>query len=272
MKTLGQILALLASCAAFAALPVPTDEQIKARHADIEELTRGDYALLDRGRATNAEVGAALLGYARNAEDQVSVFILNRAAFRQFVLGADIAAASNLYERVLRSSGAEYAQALARFSAQKFLRLVQQRKAGAKELQDRLTAVEKRVCNLEAARALAEKHPDDLELREKFAAALALAGDWPGALVQFSRLDGRVGELGLFERRYPRTGVTRLTTADVADHWWSYPERARLGAQDAREFRLRAAKWYRLAVANGALLGMRSQIAKKRIQEAEGDR
>lgn len=271
MKTSVQILVLLAACAALAAAPVPTDAQLEERRADIEELTRSDYAALDKGKMTHAELGASLLDYAKNAEDPSDVFMLRRAAFRQYVLGGDVPAASNLYERIVRGSGAEYAQALARFSARQVGKLVQSRKDGAKELMDRLTAVEKRVRNVEAARALAEQTPDDLALREKFAAALALAGDWPAALVQYSRLGGRVGELGLFERRYPRTGVTLLTTADVADHWWSYPEEARLGADDAREFRLRAAKWYRLAVANGVLRGVRRQIAEKRVQEAEAE-
>lgn len=99
--------------------------------------------------------------------------------------------------------------------------------------------------------------------------ALVALGDWPGALVQFSRLEGRDRELALFERRYPRTGVTRLTTADVADRWWSYPETTGLGSADAAAFRLRAAKWYRLAVTNGVLRGVRRQIAEKRVRETE---
>lgn len=270
MRRRFQILAVLLALSARAATPVPSEAQLEERRADVEELTRSDYAALDKGRMTHAELGASLLDYARNADDPASVFLLRRAAFRQYVLGGDVGAASNLYERIVRGNGAEYAQALARFSARQAAKLASSRREGARELMDRLTSVEKRVRNVEAARLLAEQSPDDLAARERYAAALAVVGDWPAALVQFSRLGGRPGELGLFERRYPRTGVTLLTTADVADRWWSYPEGAKLSAEEAREFRLRAAKWYRLAVTNGVLRGVRRQIADKRVQEAEG--
>ena len=270
MRTSLQIPLLLAAFAALAATPVPTDAQLEARRADVEELTKSDYAALDRGRMTHAELGSALIGYAKNADDPASVFLLRRAAFRQFVLDGDVGSATNLYERLLRANGAEYAQALARFSVRQANKLVASRKEGAREMMDRLTAVEKQVRNVEAARQVAERSPDDLAAREKFAVALAAAGDWPAALVQFSHLGGRVGELGMFERRYPRTGVTLLTTADVADHWWSYPESARLTAEEAHAFRLRAARWYVQAVTNGVLRGVRRQIAEKRVQEARG--
>ena len=265
-----QILGFAVACAASAATPVPTEAQLEARRADVEELTKSDYAALDRGRKTHAELGAALLGYAKDAGDPASVFLLRRAAFRQYVVDGDVGAATNLYERIARAHGAEYAQALARFSVRQANKLVAARREGAKEMMDRLTAVEKRVRNVEAARRVSEQAPDDLAACEKYAVALAVLGDWPAALVQFSRMGGRVGELGMFERRYPRTGVTLLTTADVADHWWSFPESAHLAPDDARAFRLRAAHWYGLAVTNGVLRGVRRQIAEKRVQEARG--
>ena len=265
-----QILGCLAACAVSFAAPVPSDAQLEERRADVEELTKSDYAALDRGKLTHAELAASLLGYAKDAGDPASVFLLRRAAFRHYVIEGDVASATNLYERIARAQGAEYAQALARFSVRHAGKLVALRKDGAKEMMDRLTAVEKQVRNVEAARLVSEQAPDDLVAREKYAVALAVLGDWPGALAQFSRLGGRVGELGMFERRYPRTGVTMLTTADVADHWWSYPETARLPASATREFRLRAAHWYGLAVTNGVLRGVRRQIAEKRVQEACG--
>lgn len=271
MKRRGQILALglATALAAWAVVPVPTDEALEATRAGVEELTRSDYAALERGRMTHDELAGSLLDYARNAEDATAVYLLRRAAFRQYLTGGNIAAAEALYDRMTRVGGVEYAQALARFSSRALSRQATAKVAGAKEFLGRLAVVEKKVRAVEAARATAGQTPDDPAVCERYAVALVALGDWPGALVQFSRLEGRDRELALFERRYPRTGVTRLTTADVADRWWSYPETAGLPAPDAAAFRLRAAKWYRLAVTNGVLRGVRRQIAEKRVQETE---
>ena len=272
MKGRGQFLAcaLAASLAAGAAsLPVPGDEALEAVRADVEELARGDYAALERGGMTHAELAASLLDYARNAEDPAAVYLLRRAAFRQHLAGGGVAAAEALYDRMAREGGLEYAQAIARFSSRALARQVAAKTPGAKAFSARLAAAEKRVRAVEAARADAEQTPDDLAARERYAASLAVLGDWSGALAQFARLGGREGALALFERRYPRTGVTRLTTADVADRWWSYAETAGLPASDAAPFRRHAAAWYRLAVTNGVLRGVRRQIAEKRALEAE---
>ena len=271
MKRHGQIFALALACAlaAGAVVPVPTDEALEATRAGVEELTRSDYAALERGRMTHDELAGSLLDYARNAEDAAAVYLLRRAAFRQYLTGGNIAAAEALYDRMTRVCGVEYAQALARFSSRALSRQATAKAAGAKEFLGRLAVVEKKVRAVEAARATAEQAPDDPAVCERYAVALVALGDWPGALVQFSRLEGRDRELALFERRYPRTGVTRLTTADVADRWWSYPETTGLGSADAAAFRLHAAKWYRLAVTNGVLRGVRRQIAEKRVRETE---
>ncbi len=252
------------------AASVPTDAELEKVRADVEELTKTDYAALKSGRMTNVELAASLLDYAKNAENPAVVYLLQRAAFRQYVQGKDIPAATRHYDRMMRRNGALYAQSLARLSAGVLSRQALANVAGARELMDRLTATEKKVRNAEAARVLAERKPVDLGAVEKYGVALAVLDDWPAALVEFSRLPGRDRELALFERRYPRTGVTLLTTADVADHWWSYPETAALSAGEAAVFRRRAAKWYRLAVTNGVLRGVRRQIAEKRVQEAEG--
>ena len=271
MKRRGQILALglATALAAWAVVPVPTDEALEATRAGVEELTRSDYAALERGRMTHDELAGSLLDYARNAEDATAVYLLRRAAFRQYLTGGNIAAAEALYDRMTRVGGVEYAQALARFSSRALSRQATAKTTGAKEFLGRLAVVEKKVRAVEAARTAAEQAPDDPAVCERYAVALVALGDWPGALVQFSRLEGRDRELALFERRYPRTGVTRLTTADVADRWWGYPETAGLGSADAAAFRLRAAKWYRLAVTNGVLRGVKRQIAEKRVQETE---
>lgn len=271
MRAFLQIIgvAAVAFSAAGAILPIPAEPALEQARAGVEELTKSDYALLERGKMTHAQLAQNLQDYAAKAEDPASVYLLRRAAFRQYLQGGDIPAAEKLYDRFTRVGGQVYAQEIARFSVRMLSRQVSSKTAGAKEFMDRLTVVDKKVRNAEAARMIAEKTPTDLAATEKYAASLVAIDDWQNALVQFTRLGGRERELALFERRYPRTGVTRLTTADVADRWWGYPESAPIPADEAAAFRVRAAKWYRLAITNGVLRGVKRQIAEKRIQETE---
>lgn len=262
-------MAVIAFSAVGAILPVPTEQALEQARAGVEELTKSDYASLERGKVTHVELAQTLQDYAAKAEDPASVYLLRRAAFRQYLQGGDVPAAEKLYDRLTRIAGQVYAQEMARFSVRMLSRQVSSKTAGAKEFMDRLTLVDKKVRNAEAARLIAEKAPTDLSAAEKYGAALVAIDDWQNALIQFTRLEGRNRELALFERRYPRTGVTRLTTADVADRWWGYPEAAAIPADEAAAFRLRAAKWYRLAITNGVLRGVKRQIAEKRIQETE---
>ena len=271
MRTFLQIIgvAAVALSAAGAILPIPDEPALEQARAGVEELTKSDYASLERGKTTHAQLAQTLQDYATKAEDPASVYLLRRAAFRQYLQGGEIPAAEKLYDRLTRSAGQVYAQEIARFSVRMLSRQVSSKTAGAKEFMDRLTVVDKKVRNAEAARLVAEKTPTDLAAAERYAASLVAIDDWQNALIQFTRLEGRNRELALFERRYPRTGVTRLTTADVADRWWGYPEAAAIPADEAAAFRLRAAKWYRLAITNGVLRGVKRQIAEKRIQETE---
>ena len=271
MRAFLQIIgvAAVAFSAAGAILPIPAEPALEQARAGVEELTKSDYALLERGKMTHAQLAQNLQDYAAKAEDPASVYLLRRAAFRQYLQGGDIPAAEKLYDRFTRVGGQVYAQEIARFSVRMLSRQVSSKTAGAKEFMDRLTVVDKKVRNAEAARMIAEKTPTDLAATERYAASLVAIDDWQNALVQFTRLGARERELALFERRYPRTGVTRLTTADVADRWWGYPESATIPADEAAAFRVRAAKWYRLAITNGVLRGVKRQIAEKRIQETE---
>ena len=102
MKRHGQIFALALACAlaAGAVMPVPTDEALEATRAGVEELTRSDYAALERGRMTHDELAGSLLDYARNAEDAAAVYLLRRAAFRQYLTGGNIAAAEALNDEI----------------------------------------------------------------------------------------------------------------------------------------------------------------------------
>ncbi len=84
-------------------------------------------------------------------------------------------------------------------------------------------------------------------------------GDWKRAIDEFAKLDSKAGQSAKSERD-SRGG---LTSAEVADFWWTYP-----GIKDSNgitAFQRHAAEWYSAALKDGSLNGLRRNLAEKRV-------
>ena len=269
----------LRGTALFLALPlvllgtsVPTDEEQEKARPDVEELTKADYQALRAGVQSHAVLATALAGYARQSDvDPAARYLLLRASFRQFVNGGEIDAAERMYDGARKRDGVAYALSLARFSASQLNKCLSSRTPGAKEFLDRLAVDDRREKTVENLQMQVAEVPDDAALRGRLAAAFVAQDDWESALSEFERCGSEAAEVVRFERDYPRTGLSRRTTADVADFWWREADAAAAGASEsAQAFRSRAVKWYGLAVTNGVLRGVKRQIAEKRIESGLG--
>lgn len=86
---------------------------------------------------------------------------------------------------------------------------------------------------------------------------------------EFAQGGGKIAEIAVWENKYPETGLSELTTATVADFWWGWPETTKAAADVERACHAHAAGWYRVAIDNGALTGLKKTLAEKRIKEAE---
>ena len=104
---------------------------------------------------------------------------------------------------------------------------------------------------------------------ERHGCALAAKEQWNYAFMAFKRCGGRLSEIVDWEKSYPATGVTELTTDAVGDFWWSKAEEHADNPKVAAALRVHAAKWLKEALKNGSVRGLKKTLAERRIAEAE---
>ena len=110
-----------------------------------------------------------------------------------------------------------------------------------------------------------------VELHERIGLAFASKGQWDFAFTEFGKAGGRIAEIVDWEKAYPATGVTELTTDAVGDFWWSKAEEHTDKPKVAAALRVHAAKWLREALKNGSVRGLKKTLAERRIAEVEKD-
>ena len=90
----------------------------------------------------------------------------------------------------------------------------------------------------------------------QYAETLALLGDWKGALAEFSKVSGEVGRLA----KGDADGTAGA--AELGDFWWDYKTSYTGGEPTFRE---RAANYYRKAIADGKLDGLKRTLVEQRL-------
>ena len=83
-----------------------------------------------------------------------------------------------------------------------------------------------------------------------------LQGDWKGALAEFSKVSGEVGRLA----KGDADGTAG--TAELGDFWWDY-KTSYAGGESI--FRERAANYYRKAIADGKIDGLKRTLVEQRL-------
>ena len=90
----------------------------------------------------------------------------------------------------------------------------------------------------------------------QYAETLALQGDWKGALAEFSKVSGEVGRLA----KGDADGTA--SKAELGDFWWDY-KTSYAGGESV--FRERAANYYRKAIADGKVDGLKRTLVEQRL-------
>lgn len=252
-----------------AASVIPSETDLDKERADVETLTKDDFTKLKSGQATHAETAQSLLAYAKTAETPAAHYLLVRAAFRQFLLGEDLSRAVSLFDELSKTQSTAYALEVARFSASSLNKMFEKKVDGIKAFMERLADTDRKVKNLEALKAQLETTPEDGILRTKLGVVSLSLGEWNDSLRCFSFLTNRLGEVAQYELNYPLTGLTTLTSADVADFWWNLADEDVQFKEYQSACRAHAAYWYRQAVTNAVLRSLKKTIALKRAAEIE---
>ena len=240
---------------------IPTPDEIKAVMPKIDELTRDDFAALKAKKKTNVETADALLGYVDRDVDTASKYLFRQMAFRQYVLGAAVDKADELYSAVRGEDGIEYALGVAETSRQKLTG------NAAKALKERILSDEKTVKDITAIKAKLAKTPSGEKLRMQLAFAYVACGDWESALFAFRECPGEIAKVAAWELSEEKKGD--YDDAKVAGFWWSLAEEKSNRKPVAESMKIHAANWYKKAVALGIIIGLDAKVANRRIEECE---
>ena len=90
----------------------------------------------------------------------------------------------------------------------------------------------------------------------QYAETLALLGDWKRALAEFAKVNGEVGRLA----KADADGTA--SAAELGDFWWDYKTSYSGGEVVFRE---RAADYYRKAIADGKIDGLKRTLVEQRL-------
>ncbi|MBP5320095.1 MAG: SUMF1/EgtB/PvdO family nonheme iron enzyme [Kiritimatiellae bacterium] len=256
----GMMLAV--AFAAVAGMAMPTAREIQAAQPVVADAMKTTMAAVNAKTKTPAEAAEISVKFVESAESEAAKYLLLRGAALLYARGGEYDRAVETVE-TLRETVADV-------PLETVAEILSAAVAGvAEEKAPRLHAEYRKVRRVtDARKAAAElqaqlrKKPTDPVLRGRYAEALALSGDWPGALDQYARLDAKYARLAAFER----TGEA-MEGADAlaaADFWWERD------ASDPEPFRAHAVEWYRKALEQeGLVTGLRRAAVANLIAEFE---
>ena len=245
-------IATFAFCCAYA---MPTTQEIATTSPLVSELMAPVMAEYKAKTKTATEVANTAIGFAGSAKSEAACYLFLRGAVSFYVKGGEFGKAADavdaLKEKVPGIPPADIANiissALDRENARKAprlrsqLQLAQAQVRAAKDV-NRLSAQLKRVST------------DDT--RRQYAEAIALSGDWKTALAEFAKVSGTVGKSAKSE------AAGSSSDMENGDFWWGY-EPSYTGTE--RIFRDRAAGYYRKAIADGKVDGLKKTLIDQRL-------
>ena len=253
MKKLGFV--AVAVIALGSANAMPTKQEIAETRPLVSELMAPVLADFKSKAKTAMEVADASVAFADSAKSEAAQFLFLRGAVSYYVKGGEFGKAADAVEalkaKVKDVPPAEIADvisgALGRENARKaprlqsHLQLAQAQMRAAKDV-GRLAAQLKQIST----------DP----VRRQYAEALALGGDWNAALAEFSKVSGSIGKTA----KYELSGTA--SAEELGDFWWDY-KTSYTGGEPA--FRERAANYYRKAIADGKVDGLKRTLIEQRL-------
>jgi len=245
-------IAALALCNAYA---MPTKQEIAKTRPLVAELMAPAMAEYKANAKTAEEVADVSVSFADSAKSEATRFLFLRGAVGYYVKGGNFGKAADTIEAlkakvknvppseiadiISSSLDRDNASRAPRLRAQ--LRLAQAQMKASKDM-SRLSGQLRKVSTD--------------QIRRQYAEALALSSDWKAALAEFSKVSGAIGNMAKAE------ADGSADKMELGDFWWSY-ETVYAGAECA--FRERAAEYYRKAIAEGKVDGLKKTLVEQRL-------
>ena len=247
--------AAFASLITGTAIAYPTKQELAEARPLVAELMNPVLTEYKNKTKTAAEVAEASIQFSESAKGEAVKYLFLRGAVGYYIKDGNFGKAADTIEQIKTnikgvppSDIADIiSSALSKENARKAPRLNSQLQLA--QAQVRATKDSRKLLS-----QLRQVKTDPV-LRQ-YAETLALLGDWKGALAEFSKVSGEVGRLA----KGDADGTAGK--AELGDFWWDY-KTSYTGGEPA--FRERAANYYRKAIADGKLDGLKRTLVEQRL-------
>ena len=248
-------LVTIAAFSAGVAIAMPTKQEIADARPLVSELMSPAISDYKEKKISAGDVAKTSIDFAASAKSEAVRYLFLRGAVGYYVKAGDYGKAADTVEllkaKVKDVPPADIADvisgALGRENARK-----------APRLQSQLLLAQAQVkASKDVGRLAAQLRKVSTDsVRRQYAEALALSADWKSALAEFAKVSGDVGRMAAADANGSDG------SAELGDFWWGY-ETFYTGAENF--FRERAALFYRKAIAEGKVEGLKRTLVEQRL-------
>jgi len=253
MKKLG--FAALASLISGIAIAYPTKQEIAEARPLVAELMNPVLAEYKNKFKSASEVAEASIQFSESAKSEAVKYLFLRGAVGYYIKDSNFGKAADTVEQIKTNIKGVPPSEIADIISSA---LSKENARKAPRLNSQLQLAHAQVRAAKDSRKLLSQLRQvktDPVLRQ-YAETLALLGDWKGALSEFSKVSGEVGRLA----KGDADGTAGA--AELGDFWWDY-KTSYTGGEPV--FRERAANYYRKAIADGKLDGLKRRLVEQRL-------
>ena len=247
--------AALASLVTGVAIAYPSKQELAEARPLVAELMKPVMAEYKAKTKSASDVAQVSVQYSELATSEAVKYLFLRGAVNYYIRGGEFGKAADTVELLKSKIGGVppsdiadvISSALGRENVRK-----------APRLQSQLLLAQAQVKAAKDARKLAVqlRQVSTDPTRRQYAEALALGGEWKKALREFAKVSGDVGKWTKGETDGTASAV------ELGDFWWNY-EPSYAGSEQF--FRERAANYYRKAIADGKLDGLKRTLVEQRL-------
>jgi hypothetical protein len=249
------VFAAFASLVTGIALAYPTKQELAEARPLVAELMGPVLSEYKNKTKSASDVAQASIQFSESAKSEAVRYLFLRGAVGYYVKGGDFGAAADTIDHlksnikgVPPSDIAEIISGvLGRENARRAPRLLSQ-----------LQLAQAQMKAARDSRKLASqlKQVKTEPVLRQYAETLALLGDWKGALAEFAKVSGDIGRMAKADADGTAGGDA------LGDFWWNY-ETSYAGGEPV--FRERAANYYRKAIADGKIDGLKRTLVEQRL-------
>ena len=237
------------------AIAYPTKQELAEARPLVAELMNPVLTEYKNKTKTAAEVAEASIQFSESAKGEAVKYLFLRGAVGYYIKDGNFGKAADTIEQIKTNIKGVPPSDIADIISSA---LSKENARKAPRLNSQLQLAQAQVRAAKDSRRLLSQLRQvktDPVLRQ-YAETLALLGDWKGALAEFSKVSGEVGRLA----KGDADGTAGK--AELGDFWWDY-KTSYTGGEPA--FRERAANYYRKAIADGKLDGLKRTLVEQRL-------